>query len=192
VSQGLGGVLLKHDEILSRLVVDAGADASIVGFLVFGSVARGTHREDSDIDVLTVLASDDAASGIRNRMIDGIKVGDLFFSRATLVHSVETVPYLLHPVGEAKLLLDRDGTLDPLLAHIRDYFTAHPDIDAEWQAYYDLLKAEKAKYGHEKTTIIDVWNELESRHSGGRTRRRFFNAFYMTNPRIFSVLKRLM
>jgi hypothetical protein len=47
-------------------------------------------------------------------------------------------------------------------------------------------------YGHEKTTIIDVWNDLESRYSGGRTRRRFFNAFYMTNPRIFSVLKRLM
>jgi predicted nucleotidyltransferase len=185
-------VPLKHEEILSRLVVDAEADASVVGFLVFGSVARGTHREDSDIDVLTVLASDDAASGIRNRVVDGIKVGDLFFSRATLVDSVETVPYLLHPVGEATLLLDRDGTLGPLLGRIREYFTAHPDIAAEWQAYYDLLRAEKAKYGHEKTTIIDVWNELESRHSGGRTRRRFFSAFYLRDPRLFAVLKRLM
>jgi hypothetical protein len=183
---------LKHDEILSRLLVDARATPSIVGFLVFGSVARGTHREDSDIDVLTVLASDDARSGIRNRLVDGIKVGDLFFSRATLAESVETVPYLLHPVGGATLLLDRDGTLDPLLARIRDYFVAHPDIEAEWQAYYDLLRVEKAKFGHEKTTIVDVWNELESRYSGGQTRRRFFNAFYMTNPRIFSILKRLM
>jgi predicted nucleotidyltransferase len=187
-----GGALLKHDEILSRLVVDAEADTSIAGFLVFGSVARGTHREDSDIDVLTVLASDDAASGIRNRAVEGIKVGDLYFSRATLVHSVETVPYLLHPLGEATLLLDRDGTLEPLLARIRAYFAAHPEIDAEWRRYYDLLRTEKEKYGHEKTTIIDVWNDLESRYSGGRTRRRFFNAFYMTNPRIFSVLKRLM
>ena len=42
------------------------------------------------------------------------------------------------------------------------------------------------------TTIIDVWNELERRCSGGRTRRRFFNAFYLTNPRILAVLKRLM
>jgi hypothetical protein len=173
-------------------VVGARTDPSIAGFLVFGSVARGTHREDSDIDVLTVLASDDTASGIRNRVVEGIKVGDLYFSRATLTHSIETVPYLLHPLGGATLLLDRDGTLGPLLGRIRDYFTVHPEIDAEWQAYYDLLKTEKARYGHEKTTIIDVWNELESRYSGGRTRRRFFNAFYMTNPRIFSVLKRLM
>ncbi|MGD8683692.1 MAG: hypothetical protein PVG27_07075 [Chloroflexota bacterium] len=50
---------------------------------------------------------------------------------------------------------------------------------------------EKATYGYEKTTIIDVWNELERRHSGGRVRRRFFNAIYLTNPRIFSLVKRL-
>ncbi len=159
---------------------------------MFGSVARGTQRDDSDIDVLTVIGPDDVSAGIRNRMVDGIKVGDLFFSRATLVHSVDVVPYLLHPVGEARLLFDRDRTVAPLLARIREYFATRPDIEAEWHAYYRLLKVEKARYGHEKTTIIDVWNELEARYSGGRTRRRFFSAFYLRNPRIFSVLKRLM
>jgi hypothetical protein len=63
---------------------------------------------------------------------------------------------------------------------------------AEWQACTAQLKAEKATYGYEKTTIIDVWNELEARHSGGRIRRRFFDAFYLTNPRIFWLVKRLM
>ncbi|MDH4141543.1 MAG: nucleotidyltransferase domain-containing protein [Chloroflexota bacterium] len=183
---------MKHAEILTRLVADARADPSIVGFLVFGSVARGTHREDSDIDVLTVLAADDVAAGIRNRVTDGIKVGNLFFSRAVLVHSVETVPYLLHPLGEATLLVDRDGTVEPLLAHIRGYFVQHPEIVAEWQAFYDQLQAEKARYGHEKTTIVDVWNELEASHSGGRIRRQFFNAFYLTSPRIFAIVKRFM
>lgn len=183
---------MKHHDILEVLVEQATADASIVGFLLFGSVARGTHREDSDIDVLTVLRADDARAAIHNRMLDGIKVGDLSFSLATLEHSVETVPYLLHPLVEAKVLLDRDGTVGPLLELLRVYFDDHPEMVTEWSAAYEQLRVEKATYGYEKTTIIDVWNELERRHSGGCIRRRFFNAFYLTNPRIFSLVKRFL
>jgi predicted nucleotidyltransferase len=183
---------MKHDKILASLVEQTEADASVVGFLLFGSVARGTHREDSDIDVLTVLRADDAPAGIHDRKIDGIKVGDLSFSLATLAHSVDTVPYLLHPLGEATVLLDRDGAIAPLLARVRAYFADHPEIVAEWSAAYEQLRVEKATYGYEKTTIIDVWNEMERRHSGGRIKRRFFNAFYLTNRRLFSLVKRLM
>lgn len=183
---------MKHHEILSILVEQAVADPSVLGFLLFGSVARGTEREDSDIDVLTVLRADDTKAGIRNRRLDGIKVGDLSFSLATLEHSVETVPYLLHPLVEAKILLDRDGTIGPLLDRIRTWFDDHPELVAEWAIVYERLRIEKATYGCEQTTIIDVWNELERRHSGGRVRRRFFDAFYLTNPRIFSLVKRLM
>lgn len=182
----------RHEAILEGLVGDARNDASVVGFLVFGSVARGTQRADSDIDVLTVLASGRAAAGIRNRMVDGIKVGDLYFTRSTLVESIDTVPYLLHPLAEAELLFDRDGSVGPLLVQLRAYFEEHPEIVDEWHAYTEQLRAEKARYGYDKTTIVDVWNELEARHSGGRIRRPFFSAFYFTNPRIFSLLKRLM
>ena len=75
---------------------------------------------------------------------------------------------------------------------IKTYFAGHPELVDEWHAYYRQLKEEKAQVGYEKTTIVDVWNELERRHSGGVTRRRFFNAFYLSNPRIFSVLKRFL
>jgi predicted nucleotidyltransferase len=183
---------MKHDELLKWLVAEAESDPNTLGFLVFGSVASGTQREDSDIDVITTLRKSKPASGIVNTMRDGIKVGDIFFTYDVLVHSVETVPYLLHPLGEAKLLFDREGTIGPLLDRIRAYFAAHPEIVAEWEEYYRLLREEKAQFGYEKTTIVDVWNELEKRHSGGRTRRRFFNAFYLTSPRIFSVLKRFL
>ena len=183
---------MKHDELLEKLVGEAEGDPNTLGFLLFGSVARGTQREDSDIDVITALQSNKPASGISNTMGDGIKVGNIFFTYDVLVHSVETVPYLLHPLGEAKLLFDREGTIGPLLERIRVYFAQHPEMAAEWGEYYALLREEKAQFGYEKTTIVDVWNELEKRHSGGKTRRRFFNAFYLTSPRIFSVLKRFL
>jgi hypothetical protein len=183
---------MKHNELLERLVAEAKNDPNTLGFLVFGSVASGTQREDSDIDVITALRANKPASGISNTMRDGIKVGNIFFTYDVLAHSVETVPYLLHPLGEAKLLFDREGTIEPLLASIKAYFADHPEKVAEWDDYYALLREEKAQFGYEKTTIVDVWNELEKRHSGGKTRRRFFNAFYLTSPRIFAVLKRFL
>lgn len=183
---------MKHDELLEKLVAEAENDPNTLGFLVFGSVAIGTQHEDSDIDVITALRKNKPASGISNTMRDGIKVGNIFFTYDVLVHSVETVPYLLHPLGEAKLLFDRESTIEPLLERIMAYFVDHPEMVAEWDEYYLLLREEKAQFGYEKTTIVDVWNELEKRHSGGKTRRRFFNSFYLTSPRIFSALKKFL
>lgn len=183
---------MKHDVILKKLVVDAERDTNILGFLIFGSVARGTQREDSDIDVITFFRTNKPTSGISNTPVEGIKVGNIFLTYEIFVHSVETVPYLLHPMGEAKLLFDREGSIQPLLEKIRGYFAGHPEIVKEWDGYYELLKQEKAQFGYEKTTIIDVWNELEKRYSGGKINRRFFNSFLMTNPFIFSLLKKLL
>ena len=183
---------MKHDKIVQQLIADAESDSNILGFLLFGSVATGTQREDSDIDTITILTTSKPGSGINNTFVDGIKVGDIFITYDILVHSVETDPYLLHPFENAKLLYDRDGVVQPLIDEVRSYFTAHPEIVDEWNKYYAQLKVEKAQFGYEKTTIIDVWNELEKRHSGGRTRRKFFNSFYMTNPLIFSILKKFL
>ncbi|MFW9856973.1 MAG: nucleotidyltransferase domain-containing protein [Candidatus Thorarchaeota archaeon] len=183
---------MKHDQILEQLLVKAKGDLNTLGFLVFGSVASGTHHEKSDIDVMTVLLEQKPSSGIENMVIDGIKVGNLFFTHQVLTQSVDTVPYLLHPLGKAKLLFDRENTIEPLLGRINDYFAENPEIEEEWNQHYRRLKEEKIQFGHEKTTIIDVWNELEKRHSGGKIKRSFFNSFYFTNARIFSILKRFL
>jgi predicted nucleotidyltransferase len=183
---------MKHDQIVKQLVADAESNPNILGFLLFGSVATGTHREDSDIDVITILRTNKPTSGINNTSVDGIKVGTFFLTYDVLAHSVKTVPYLLHPFGEAKLLVDRDGRIKDLLERISKYYSDHPEIVSEWNSYYEQLKEEKAQFGYEKTTIADVWNELEKRYSGGKIKRRFFNSFYMTNPLVFSLLKKLL
>lgn len=183
---------MKHDEILGQLIADANNDPNVVGFLVFGSVASGTHREDSDIDVITVLQTSKPASGMSNTPINGIKVGNLYLAFDVLLHGVHVVPYLLHPLVDAKLLLDSRGVIKPLLEKISEYYNNHPEIVQTWNTYYKLLKEEKDRFGYEKTTIVDVWNEIEKKYSGGKIKRQFFNSFYMTNPFIFSVLKKFL
>jgi predicted nucleotidyltransferase len=168
--------------ILTQLIADAESNPNTLGFLVFGSVAAGTHRPDSDIDVITVLRNNEPTSGIINASIDGIKVGTIFLTYDILVHSVETVPYLLHPIGQAKILFDREGTIEPLLGRIRDYFANHPEIVDAWSSHYQQFRNEKAQFGYEKTTIVDVWNALEKRYSGGKIKRRLFLLFPHDGP----------
>ncbi|MCW3981325.1 MAG: nucleotidyltransferase domain-containing protein, partial [Candidatus Bathyarchaeota archaeon] len=69
---------MKHEQILEQLLVKAKSDHNIVGFLVFGSVATGTHHEKSDIDVITVFRKQKPSSGIKNTVTDGIKIGNIF------------------------------------------------------------------------------------------------------------------
>jgi len=69
-------------------------------------------------------------------------------------------------------------------------------IEVWHEGYESESKEIKARTGCRASqngkTIIDVWNELERRHSNGKTRRPFFNSFYMTNPRLFSLVKRII
>ena len=183
---------MKHDQILEQLLADAEHNPNVLAFFIFGSVATGTHRVDSDIDTITILRENNPTSGIDNTSVEGIKVGNIFLTYDILVHSIETVPYLLHPLINAKLLFNQEGNVQPLIEKLRNYFVEHPDIVDQWNSYYQQNKKEKAQFGHEKTTIVDVWNELEKRYSNGKTKRRFFSSFYMTNPLIFSLLKKLL
>ena len=64
---------MKHDEILKQLVAEAESDPKILGFLLFGSLATGTHREDSDIDVISFLEPSKPAWGINNTIRDGLR-----------------------------------------------------------------------------------------------------------------------
>jgi hypothetical protein len=182
---------MKHEIILKQLLAEAESNPNTLGFLVFGSVATGTHTEKSDIDTLTVLRKSKSSSGIKNTLFDGIKVGNMFFTHEILVQSIKTVPYLLYPLADARVLFDRENTINPLLKEIIKYYDENPEIRNKWINYYKQFKQEKAQFGYEKTTIIDVWNELEKEYTG-RSKRPFFNAFYMTNPAIFSLLKRFM
>ena len=167
---------MKHEQIIKQLLVKTRSDPNIIGFLVFGSVATGTQHEKSDIDVITILRKQKPSSGIINTVIDGIKVGNVYFTYEILTCSVSTVPYLLHILVNAKLLFDRENTIKPLLKKINEYFAENPEIENEWNRYYKQLKEEKIKFGYEKTTIIDVLNEFEKRYSGGTNKRPFFNS----------------
>jgi predicted nucleotidyltransferase len=186
----------KHIQVLGELLEEAKNDPNALAYMVIGSVARGTHHERSDIDVITILRSHKPSWGINKMNVDGLDVDSLYMTQEVFTKSVDTVPYLLHTMVDAKLLYDREGAAEPLLRKIREYYDDNPEIEEEWTRYFDESKEVKAQTGCRASqngrTIIDVWNELERRHSDGKTKRPFFNSFYMTNPRLFSLVKKII
>lgn len=184
----------RHIQTLEKLTAKAEGDPNILGYIVFGSVANGTHHEGSDIDVVSILRSHKPSSGINKLVVDGLAVDSLYMTHDVFAESVRTVPYLLYTLVDAGLLIDREDTVEPLLRELREYFEGNPDIVGEWRRYFEESKEIKEQTGcrarGEGKTIIDVWNELEGRYSGGRIRRPFFNSFYLTNPLLFSLVKK--
>jgi predicted nucleotidyltransferase len=169
----LGKPMLQK-EVLGAVVAQARKDQNVVGILLFGSLATGTHTWKSDIDLIIVYQACQPESGVANILIDRVIVQYFFTSIDTLLENVENVPYLLHFFCRAKILFDRHGTFSPLVTRVEDYFSAHPEIEEEWVRIEALHQEEKNGPACAQTTILQRWDQLEEKYSGGTRRRTFF------------------
>lgn len=133
-----------QEEVLDNVVSQATEDENLIGILLFGSVASGIHTWKSDIDLIFIYQTCQPDSGVVNIIVDGVMVQYFFTSFETLVENQENVPYLLHIFCEGKILFDRHGTISPVVAQIKAYFSAHPEIEKEWIKIKDLHQIEKS------------------------------------------------
>lgn len=168
------GQPLKQYEVLQKVLNQMTADENLLGALLFGSVATETHTWKSDIDLIFVYDTHDPSSGLVDRFVDGVLVQYFYATLDAVVENLETVPYLLHIFCSGQLLYDRDGTVAPVIDEIERYFTAHPEVKREWDRLKDLHQVEKIGSECQQTTILQRWDELEAKYSGGIQRRTFF------------------
>lgn len=68
----------------------------------------------------------------------------------------------------------RRNTIAPVVERLRTYFAVHPDVAAEWVRLKELHQVEKKGPQCQQTTIIQRWDELEEKYSGGARKRTFF------------------
>jgi len=164
-----------QQDILERVVNKEKADENLLGILLFGSLAQGTHTWKSDIDLIFIYERYEPESGLVNRFIDGVEVQYFYTTYQALLQNQQAVPYLLHIFYNAKILFDRQGTITPVVNRIEQYFIEHPEVQAEWARLKDLHQVEKRGPACQQTTIIQRWDELEDKYSGGvGVRKRTF------------------
>lgn len=165
---------LRQEDVLEKVLSPLKTDPNILGILLFGSVASGTHTWKSDLDMLFVYRRHEPTSGLVTNYMDSIEVQLFFTTLETLIYNVETVPYLLFMFGKGKILLDRHGSITPVIRQITRYYEAHPDVAEEWVRITQLHQVEKRGPLCAQTTIIQRWDELEEKYSGGARKRTFF------------------
>lgn len=165
---------LKHESILERLVEEAMDEKNVLSILLFGSVASGTHNWKSDIDLIYIYETHEPPWGLVERYVDGVLVQYFFTILDTLVENQETVPYLLYMFCDGKILYDRTGAVAQIVDHLKRYFATHPEMESEWLRLKELHQEEKKGPECAQKTIIQRWDELEDKYSGGIRKRTFF------------------
>ena len=163
-----------QEEVLEKVVAQVITDENLLGILLFGSLASGTHTWKSDIDLIFVYEDCEPSSGVANIIVDGVMVQYFFCSYEILVQSVEAVPYLLHMFCDAKILYDCQKSITPVVDQLRQYYSRNPEIEADWIRFKDLHQVEKNGPACAQTTIFQRWDELELKYSGGVHKRTFF------------------
>ena len=170
----LQGKPMLQEEVLDKVVTQAIQDENLIGILLFGSLASGTHTWKSDIDLIFVYETCEPSSGVANIFMDGIVVQYFFTSYESLVQNQEAVPYLLNMFCDAKIRFDRHDSISQVVEQPKQYFAAHPEIEAEWTRFKELHQSEKNGPACAQTTIFQRWDELEDKYSGGVRKRTFF------------------
>lgn len=168
------GKPMLQEEVLEKVLHQETADENLLGVLLFGSVALGTHTWKSDIDLIFIYEDHEPASGLVNIYVDGIEVQYFFVTYEELVYNAKVVPYLLHIFSEGKILFDRKGTIKPVVEQIAEYFASHPEVETEWTRFKDLHQVEKFGSQCQQVTILQRWDEMEEKYSDGMSKRTFF------------------
>lgn len=154
-----------HERLLDRLVDEARRDPELVALAVFGSVAAGRHRPDSDLDLLAVLVDHPEPWGIDKLERDGIEVDRVRFTARYLAQASAATPWLLHPFLGARVVHDPTGAVTPLIAGLRDWFAANPEVVEVWERHA-ANRQEDRRTGVCRTTLLDAVAELGRRFGG--------------------------
>ena len=157
---------MRHLQVLNKLQEEFLHDENVLALLVFGSVAVGNFHAGSDIDLTMVYGEYDLGFQLETAVIDDISVG---FSRWSLLHlrkRTEISPYKMHVFANVRVLFDK-ADVGALQQKVRTYFSAHPEIEREWEELSATYEQEKRLYGHGRTNIFDTYSSLDFKYGRG-------------------------
>lgn len=146
-----------HDHAVSETLRRVADSRVRCGLVLGGSIARGTEREDSDVDLFAI-----GEAGLEQRLAGFEVVGEkngsfllgwesplclvhvAYWPAAAFDHLFATQPYALYPWIEGRVVHDPDAVLAPYLRRVSDYFAARPRLTRMWHQQLAELAAHKA------------------------------------------------
>ncbi|MBI2029690.1 nucleotidyltransferase domain-containing protein [Candidatus Gottesmanbacteria bacterium] len=157
---------MNHLEALNSFGRELEQKPEPLALLVFGSVAKETYHPKSDIDTFIIYRSYPGLFKFDTTFYQGIKLGMSHLDFNHYRKSVIEKPYTKYVFTTSRVVFDKSGKVQHWITAVKRYFSANPDIQAEWVRLNEAYEQEKRKYGAGRSSIFEVYKMLEQKYTG--------------------------
>jgi predicted nucleotidyltransferase len=97
-----------HKKIVNEIVEEQKKNSNVIAINLFGIVADGKERPDSDVDIEIIINEGKEWKWFKQNKY-GIHIDFVRCSRNHLLHQIEEYPYLCHIYLDKKVIYDIEG-----------------------------------------------------------------------------------
>jgi predicted nucleotidyltransferase len=158
-----------QQKIVDEIIGEYKNKEYVIGICVFGSVAVGKERSNSDVDI-TIIFDDDREWELFKENRYGVVVDFEVVTKNIWEMMLREYPYLFY-IENNKIILDKTGFVKDALNKSKKYFNDNPEVYDFWRKEYNLMRELKAS-GQKPKNFITICDEAETRFSSYHSVKR--------------------
>ena len=148
-----------HQKIINEIVNKYKKNKSVIAITLFGSLASGEEKKDSDVDIGIISDKGKKWRWFKNKKY-GIHIDFTICAKSHLFYQLEKYPYLCYFYLDNKILYDPTSFMKRIKKRIRNYLKKHPEVVKFWKEKLKSMKKNKAK-GQDPKEAIKSYDEAE-------------------------------
>ena len=149
-----------HKKIVKEIVNEYKKNKSTVAITLFGSLARGEERYDSDVDIQIISGNAKKWELKQDDVRYGIKIDLVICPEKHLIYQFDNYPYLCYDYLNEKIIYDPKSFIKGFQNKIRKYISKHPEVAEFWEDKLKIMKENKRK-GKDPKDAINSHDEAE-------------------------------
>ena len=162
-----------HQRVLKEYIDLKKNDPCVIAISIFGSVARGEERPDSDIDI-EIVSTKEKKWQLSKKKYKGITIDLEICPKDKLFERIQKYPFLSYIFLKQKIVYDPEKFMKKLIQELQKYFEKHPEVVDFWERKYEVAKKAKNEGGL-LSEPMDDYDEAEIRFSKQhKVTREFF------------------
>tara|TARA_Y100000310_G_scaffold183659_1_gene183788 strand:- start:46 stop:552 length:507 start_codon:yes stop_codon:yes gene_type:complete len=148
-----------HKRIVDEIIEEQKKNSKVIAINLFGSVAEGKERSDSDVDIEIIINEGKEWNWIKQKKY-GVYIDFVKCSKNHLLHQIENYPYLCYGYLDEKVIYDPEGFMVEVKKKVKSYMNQHPKVVKFWENKLRIMKKNKAK-GQDPKDAIKSFDEAE-------------------------------
>ena len=133
-----------HKKIVNEIIEEQKKNPNVIAINLFGSVADGKERPDSDVDIEIIVNGGKEWKWFKQNKY-GIHIDFVRCSKNHLLYQIEKYPYLCYGYLDEKVIYDPEGFMKEVKKKIGNYMNKHSEVVRFWENKLKIMKKNKAK-----------------------------------------------